>query len=250
MPDTAAQRILVVIPCRNEAGRIRPVVESARRVLRTADVIVVDDESSDDTCHVAAEAGATVLPLAVNLGYGGALETGYLHALNEGYAVVLQMDGDGQHLAEELSTILGPVADGSADLVIGSRYLGEGSTYASSTARRVGQLLFGFLVRLATGRRFTDPTSGFQALGPRAIQLFATGRFPNDYPDADMLLMAHLSGLRIEEVPVRMEVRAAGASMHSGLTAWYYVIKMLLSMWIVFINRRELRKEIEHVYST
>lgn len=250
MPDQSPHRILVVIPCRNEADRIRPVVESVRSVLCNSDIAVVDDESDDDTARIAREAGATLLPLAVNLGYGSALETGYLHALGGGYEIVLQMDGDGQHVAEELPAILEPVARGEADLVIGSRYLGDGVPYEASLARRTGQHLFGLLVRLATGRRFTDPTSGFQALGTRAITLFATGRFPNDYPDADMLLMAHLAGLRMREVPVRMKMRTSGASMHSGPSAWYYVIKMLLSMWIVFLNRHELRKEIEHAYST
>ncbi len=250
MSDHSSPRILVVIPCRNEAERIRPVVESVRATLGDADVVVVDDDSQDETARIACEAGATVLPLVVNLGYGSALETGYLHALRGGYAIVLQMDGDGQHLAGQLPAILDPVVRGEADVVIGSRYLGGEATYETSFARRSGQHLFSWLVRLATGRRFTDPTSGFQALSKKAITLFAAGRFPNDYPDADILLMAQLAGLQIREVPVQMKVRESGTSMHGGLSTWYYVGKMLLSMWIVFLNRHELRKEIEDVYTT
>jgi glycosyltransferase involved in cell wall biosynthesis len=236
MQPPRAQRLLVVIPAHNEKGRIGPVIRAARAALPAADIAVVNDDSTDATGLEALRAGAAVLPHATNLGYGAALETGYLYALSNGYDAVLQMDGDGQHRASELPAILAPVAAGDADLVLGSRYAGGASAYCTPLVKRLGQRLFAFILRLFTGRRFTDPTSGFQALGPRAIRFFASGVFPCDYPDADVLLMAYLAGLRIEEKPVRMDSRPSGASMHSGWKPMYYGMKMLLSIFIVLLN--------------
>lgn len=234
--NTVRHRTLVIIPAFNEAGRIRGVIRAIRETLPAADIAVVNDASRDGTVAEALEAGATVLPHAVNLGYGAALESGYLHALHAGYDIVLQMDGDGQHLASELPAILAPIAAGEADLVLGSRYLADGPPYHCQPLKRFGQRLFGAILRLLTGRRFTDPTSGFQALSRRAIRFFAGGVFPCDYPDADVLLMAYLAGLRIREVPTRMVNRAGGQSMHTGLKPVYYAMKMVLSIFIVLLN--------------
>jgi len=176
-----------------------------------------------------------VLPHVINLGYGAALETGYMYAAERGYDVVLQMDGDGQHLAEELPALLQPVKEGSADVVIGSRHLAENNSSATPPIRRIGQRIFQVLVFCLTRFHLSDPTSGFQALSKRAVFFLTSGVFPCDYPDADVIVMAHLSGLRIREVPVRM-LESSGKSMHSGLSPLYYGIKMLLSMFVVLLN--------------
>ena len=228
--------MIVIIPAHNETGRIGNVIRSVRQTLPAADIAVINDSSSDTTSDEALEAGAMVLPLAVNLGYGAALESGYMYALNNDYDIVLQMDGDGQHLASELPAILQPVLDGAADMVIGSRYLAAGKPYQCPAIKRIGQRLFGSILRVLTGRTFTDPTSGFQALGRTAIRFFAGGVFPCDYPDADVLLMAHLAGLRISEVPARMVTRSGGQSMHAGLKPVYYGMKMFLSIFVVMLN--------------
>jgi glycosyltransferase involved in cell wall biosynthesis len=224
------------MPARNESGRIGSVIQSVRQVLPGADVVVVNDDSSDTTQAEATDAGATVLPHPVNLGYGAGLETGYTYALREGYEWVLQMDADGQHLAEELPRVLQPLLCGRADIVLGSRFMPGQSAYAAGPIRRLGQRFFGLLLRGLTGRRFTDPTSGFQALNRAAVEFLASGVFPCDYPDADVLLMSHRAGLRIAEVPVRMRTRDGGTSMHSGLKPLYYGIKMLFSLFIVLLN--------------
>lgn len=231
----AFQRILVIMPARNEQGRVGAVIEATRAVLPGADIAVINDGSTDATAPEAVTAGAVILPHAVSLGYGAGLETGYLYALDQGYDAVLQMDSDGQHLAGELPKLCAPLAADTADIVLGSRYLAEGR-FPISPLRRLGQRFFALLLRLLTGQRFTDPTSGFQGLNRRAIRFFASGVFPCDYPDADVLLMAHLAGLRIQEVPVRMAGRAGGASMHAGLRPLYYGMKMLLSLFIVLLN--------------
>jgi len=120
---TGDQKVLVVIPAYNETGRIGEIVKSVKGVLPIAKVLVVNDCSSDDTRREAIEAGATVISHPINLGYGAALETGYLYALGNGFEYIIQMDGDGQHLPEEIPKIISPVLNGEADIVVGSRYL-------------------------------------------------------------------------------------------------------------------------------
>lgn len=232
-------RLIVVMPAHNEAGRIGPVIREIRRVLPSSSVVVVDDASLDDTGEEARREGADVLPHAVNMGYGGSLETAYLFALRQGYDVLVQMDGDGQHVAGEIPRLLEPLQQGSADMVIGSRYGGDshgGDGITVPWIRKAGHRFFGGLLFLLTRRWFSDPTSGFQALNRRALEFLASGVFPCDYPDADVVLMAHLAGLRIREVPVRMVNRAGGVSMHSGWKPLYYGMKMLLSVFVVLLD--------------
>jgi len=227
-------RMLVLLPCFNEEGRIGAVVRDVRRGFPAADVLVVDDASDDRSPGEAAEAGARVLRHGCNLGYGVALETGYFFAQLHGYDVLVQMDSDGQHRPDQIPILLSALDGESCDLVIGSRY-GTGGA-GPAWIRRVGHRIFAGLVLLLTRMRLTDPTSGFQALNARALRLFAGGFFPCDYPDSDVILMAYMAGLRIREVPVRMKPRAGGTSMHSGLRPLYYALKMILAMFIVLLN--------------
>lgn len=237
LPDKSdSGGILVIIPCHNESGRIGNVVQQIRRILPGVDIAVVDDASSDESPEEARREGATVLSHCTNLGYGAALETGYLYANSRSYRMVLQMDGDGQHDASQLPGLLAPIAGGSADIAIGSRYAAGTSLQASTLIRRVGHKLFSAIIFLLCGLKISDPTSGFQALNRRALSLFSSGNFPCDFPDSDVILMAKMSGLRIVEVPTRMFPRAGGESMHSGLKPLYYGIKMFLSIFIVLIN--------------
>ena len=238
----AEPKILVMMPALNEAGRIGDVVREVVSVLPTADVVVINDGSSDATAAEAREAGAMVLPHAVSMGYGASLETGYLYAGQQGYDVALQMDSDGQHLPAELHALLKPLAAGEADIVIGSRFAEGASGSKTSFSRRLGQRFFSVLLWMMTGQRFSDPTSGFQGLSRRALRFFSSGVFPCDYPDADVLLMAHRSGLRIREVPVRMVARSGGISMHAGWAPVYYGMKMLLALFMVGLNRSQWRQ--------
>ncbi len=237
MVELGTGKLLVVIPAHNEAGRIGRVVRDVREVLPGARVAVVDDASTDTTGDEAARCGAEVLPHAVNMGYGASLETAYLYAGRRGYDLLVQMDGDGQHVAAEIPRLLAPVMEGTADMVIGSRYGNEpGKGMSVPALRRIGHRFFSLLLFVLTGRRFRDPTSGFQAFNRRALELLASGVFPCDYPDADVILMAHLAGLRIREIPVRMVGRDGGVSMHSGWKPLYYGCKMLLSVFVVLLN--------------
>lgn len=229
-------RLLVLIPCLNEEGRIGNVILSVREVLPSADVLVIDDASTDCSAAEAGKAGAIVLSHGCKLGYGAALETGYLYAVKNGYDIVLQMDGDGQHLADQLPALLEPIRNGSADLIIGSRYR-EGSIAGTTPLlRMIGHKIFSRIIFVLTGLRLKDPTSGFQGLSRQVLELFSSGVFPCDYPDSDVILMASMSGLRIREVPVLMRERTGGTSMHSGFKPVYYGMKMLFSMFIVLLN--------------
>jgi glycosyltransferase involved in cell wall biosynthesis len=236
------QKVLVVIPAHNEHGRVGDIVRAVKRVLPSAKILVVNDCSSDDTGAESVRAGADVVTHLINLGYGAALETGYLYALKYGYEFIVQMDGDGQHLPGEVPQILAPVLDGGADIAIGSRYLSSMSTYKTSFVRKAGQKIFGMILSLITGYKITDPTSGFQCLNRKAFGLFSRGQFPHDFPDADVLLMAHYAGFRVKEVPVVMLERSGGESMHAGLKPLYYVIKMILSIVMVFLSQRRWKQ--------
>ena len=229
----SSERVLVILPAKDEQGRVGTVLDAVRRVLPDADRVVIDDGSCDGPADEAAKSGARVLSHAVNMGYGASLETGYRYAVRQGFGIVAQMDADGQHIAEELPRLLEPVERGEVDIAIGAR---DSTLLRGSPVRRAGQLFFSVLLLTCMRRWFADPTSGFQVLGPRAVRFFASGVFPCDYPDADVLLMAHLAGLRIREYPVRMRPRAGGRSMHAGLRPVYYGAKMLLSVFIVLLN--------------
>jgi glycosyltransferase involved in cell wall biosynthesis len=223
-------RLLVVMPAYNEAQRIREVVKAVRSQVR-ADVLVVDDGSADATAAEARAAGATVASHAANLGYGGALQTGYRYALRRGYDAVLQLDADGQHDPASIPRLVEALAH--ADVVVGSRFL-DARSYRPPRSRRIGMWLFGRVASVLAKRRVTDPTSGFQAIARPALRFYAHERYPHDYPDADVLAMVARSGLRLTEVPVTMRASPDGKSMHAGvLRPLYYVFRMSLALALV-----------------
>lgn len=235
---TNLSTVLVIIPSFNEGSRIGKVVNSVKSQFADIQVLVVNDDSNDSTESEARDAGAEVISHPTNLGYGSSLETGYLYALRGNYEYVIQMDGDGQHPASEISKLLEPVLKGEADFTIGSRYLSGAAPYKTGLIKGWGHKVFSVGYSLLTRYHITDPTSGFQCLNRSVIELFTKCRFPEDFPDVDVLLIAHFAGLRMKEVSVSMLERSGGKSMHSGLKPIYYVAKMLLSIFIVILNRR------------
>ena len=232
-----AGRVLVIMPAHNEARNIGPIIEGVRRRVPGAEILVVDDASADCTAQVAAAAGADVVSLPCNLGYGGAVQTGFRYAVAQGHDFGVIMDADGQHDPADIPALLGPVTNGEADLALGSRFLGR-LEYTPSWARRMGMALFRRLATRMTGQRITDPTSGFQAMTREVMQFFARDNYPSDFPDADTIITVHFAGFRIREAPVTMRERLSGRSMHSTIKGVYYVLKMLLSIFIVWLRRR------------
>jgi glycosyltransferase involved in cell wall biosynthesis len=230
-------KLLIVIPAYNEAGRVGAVVADVLHTLPEADVLVIDDGSDDATSAEAASAGAVALSLPANCGYGTALQTGYKYAVRHGYALVGQIDADGQHQAEFLSVMLDVLRDDGADVVVGSRFLAKDGHYETPFARSLGIRLFARLASLATGQVVTDPTSGFQVMRGEIARLFSSDVFPVDYPDADILILLNRTGYRVREVPVQMRP-SPGRSMHSSQSTPYYVYKMLLSILVTLLRPR------------
>lgn len=235
-----AEKLLIVIPAYNEAGRVGAVIRDVHQTLPDADVLVVDDGSQDGTAEEAASAGAIALSLPVNGGYGTALQTGYKYAVRHGYTLVGQIDADGQHRAEYLSKMLDIVREDEADVVVGSRFLAKDEHYKTPLARSIGIGLFARLASLAIGQDVTDPTSGFQVMRADIARLFSQDLFPVDYPDADILILLHRTGYRVREVPVQMRP-SPGESMHTTQSTPYYVYKMLLSILVTLLRPRGKR---------
>ena len=228
--------ILVLIPAHNEEGRIQGVIRELRKLDRPLDIVVVDDGSTDRTREQAKAMGAVVLRHAFNLGYGAALQTGYLYAQRRGCRLLVQMDADGRHDAGSVEALVAAIEEG-ADLVLGSRFGETTQIPHMSRVRRLGSRLFALIVTKWTGVRVTDPTSGYQAMSARAIARVAREGFPDDYPDADVLILLAKSGLNLVEVPVTMHPRAGGVSMHRGTRIAFYAYKMFLSLALLGVRR-------------
>jgi len=235
-------KTLVIVPAYNEEARIAGVLHGIRQYIPHADVLIVDDGSTDLTREVALRAGAKVISHPFNLGYGAALQTGYQYALMKNYEGLVQMDGDGQHDPSSIVDLLAIVQKGEADIAIGSRFLeakeiaSTPSPYRAPLTRRLGMKLFGMIASLLIHQKVTDPTSGFQAMNRRVLEWVSGDRFPCDYPDADVIIMLHRAGFQILEVPVSMFENQDKKSMHGGWRPLYYVFKMFLSIFVTLMR--------------
>jgi glycosyltransferase involved in cell wall biosynthesis len=236
VPPRAA--CLAVVPAYNESGAIKRVVEALHERAPDFDVIVIDDGSTDDTADRAREAGAAVVKLPFNLGIGGAVQTGFVYALENGYDYMVQVDGDGQHDPVELGKLMSAMqADPALDMVCGSRFVSDERTYNAPLSRRTGIRLFAFALSRIVGQRVTDPTSGFRLYNRRAITLFAHD-YPHDYPEVEAVLMLHAHRLRMAETPVHMHARGSGRSSITTVKSGYYMIKVSLALLVGLLRRR------------
>lgn len=231
----SALRVLVIVPAHNEDESLPTTLDELRRKAPGRDVLVVDDGSRDHTARVARERGVPVVSHPVNLGVGGALQTGFRWALRHGYDVGVQLDADGQHDPAHLEELLAPVLAGTCDVSIGSRYVAR-SGYRAPLARRLGMVLFSGIVRLAVGQRITDTTSGFRAYA-RAVMEIGQHDFPKDFPDAPLLIDLARRGFRLAEVPVEMRAREAGTSFYTLGKSLYYPYKTMLASLMVLLKR-------------
>ena len=231
-PDT-----LIIIPAFNEGRNIAGVIGSIRDLYPHMDIAVINDGSVDDTAREAKEAGAVVLSHPFNMGYGISLQTGYKYAMRLGYRFLVQIDGDGQHDPEGIGLLHSTLRESPCDIVLGSRFLLEGN-YRPSIFRRIGIRTFSLILRILSGRNISDVTTGFQAMNRKVLGIFVSDVFPCDYPDADVIMMLSMMGMKIREAPVRMYPNPDGKSMHRNpLRVLYYVFKMVLSMLLTRIRK-------------
>jgi len=222
---------VAIVPAFNEQDAVGRVIEEIRAYDAGFEIVVVDDGSIDNTSEVARAHRAHVVRLPFNLGIGGAVQTGFRFAYENGFELAVRLDGDGQHDASQLDVVLAPVLEGRVDIAVGSRYLERGNGYQSSATRRLGIRILARTVSLLTGQRITDPTSGFQALDRKAITLFAAD-YPHDYPEVEALVLLLRHRLRLCEVPVSMRPRASGQSSIRTFSSVYYMVKVLLALFV------------------
>lgn len=237
-PRTQLRR-LAIVPALNEERSIGRVLDELHAYDPEVEVVVVDDGSIDDTAATAAAHGARVLRLPFNLGIGGAVQTGYRYAAEHGFDVVVQVDGDGQHDPSELPKIIDPLLRREADIVIGSRFVGERS-YRAPLSRRIGQWVFAKLVSLFVGQSISDTSSSFRALNRRALRLFAQD-YPHGYLETvEATVMAARHGLKIKEVPVSMRARVEGQSRLTTGLSIFYAAKVVVAVFVGLFRRTTL----------
>ena len=228
--------MLVIIPAFNEEGSIGKVVEEVKTQLPGMDVLVVNDGSSDLTSEIAQSRGAIVLDLPFNLGIGGAMQAGYKYAYEKGYDIAIQVDGDGQHDPREISKLLRALGEGNVDVAMGSRFIGD-SEYKASVMRRLGILILSKAISMIVREKLTDPTSGFRAANRRAIQLFSVN-YPQDYPEPEAMVLLHQCGLKMKEIPVKINQRYSGESSITKIRSIYYMVKVLLAIFVDCFKKR------------
>lgn len=243
------KEVLVIMPAYNEADTIESVLEQLEKpeIAEIADVLVMNDHSSDATNALVKKHNHALVTHVFNLGYGGGLRLGYKYAIRRKYKYVIQMDADGQHdvcnipvIYKELKT-----ADESGkytDIVLGSRFVEGSTSFPVSIAKKIAFVLFRFMIKKGTGQKIMDPTTGLQGLSWRATLFYSQyGHFDDRYPDANMIMQMILLGFRVKEVPAVMHARTTGESMHSGWKPVVYMIRMFFSIIVTIFRIKVLK---------
>jgi len=232
-------KILIIIPAYNESEDIIRVINSIKKLNLDYDILVIDDGSKDNTYELAKSINnVQVLRLFLNLGIGGAVQTGFKFANKNDYDIAIQFDGDGQHVAEEIEKLVNTINQGY-DLVIGSRFLYEGENFKSSKIRRVGIKLFEIINSMIIKQRITDNTSGFRAFNKNAIN-FLSKYYPEDYPEPEAVVLLAKFNFKIKEIPVKMNPRIGGKSSIAGLNYLNYFFKVILSVFLTSIGHKSI----------
>jgi hypothetical protein len=226
---------LIIVPAYNEENNIENIIEELWSGYSNYDFLIINDGSTDNSIKIlkkcikrknCVRGGYVDIP--VNLGIGGCVQTGYIYALEKGYDIAIQIDGDGQHDLRYLDALTEPIIRGEADICIGSRFL-EGKGFQSNISRRIGIAFLSRLIFYCTGKQVLDVTSGFRAVGKKYIEFFAKD-YPQDYPEPETIVSAVNAGARIAEIPVEMRERQSGISSINVKRSIYYMLKVSLSI--------------------
>lgn len=237
-------RILLIIPAYNEAQNIDYVIQNIIRNYPQYDYVIVNDGSTDNTYDICKQRGYNVLNLSVNLGIGGAVQAGYLYAKRNHYDIAVQIDGDGQHDVAYVKDVIGPILQGRADVVVGSRFVKK-EGFQTTSSRRMGISLLSLFIKICTGKKIYDVTSGFRAANSKFIDVYGMD-YPRDYPEPEALVIAMVYGGTVCEVPVVMKERQRGTSSINLKRSIYYMIKVSLAIFVRRLSygvRREKKSE-------
>ena len=233
-------KVLMIIPAYNEELNIEntnnKIVKYNKKSKNKIDYIIINDGSTDKTKEICKKNNYMVINLVHNLGIGGAVQTGYKYALENDYDVVIQFDGDGQHDENYIDDLIKEI-DNGFNFVIGSRFIKDLSKFKSTHTRRLGINILSFLIKLCTGKKIYDPTSGFRAADKEVIKLFAN-HYPSEYPEPESTVALIRNNFKIKEIPVEMHEREFGKSSIRPLKSIYYMFSVSLSILITSITRR------------
>ena len=221
-------KTLVIIPCYNEQDSIVKVVDNLKKNAPDVDYLIVNDCSTDNTEKILKENGYNYINNPINLGIGGGVQAGYKYAMQYGYDIAVQMDGDGQHDPKYLNAVIEPVAQGKYDMAIGSRFI-EKEGFQTSFMRRLGINIISAFIFVLTGKRVKDTTSGFRACNKKLIDFFAAN-YADDYPEPEAIMACLACGYSVGEVAVVMEERQGGVSSISSFKSAYYMIMVCLAL--------------------
>lgn len=245
------KELLVIIPAHNEEENIHKVLEQLKdqKIGDIADILVIDDASADGTGHVVKEARCMLIRNVCRSGYGNSLRLGYRYALREDYRYVIQMDADGQHDVCNIPSIYRRLREKDEkgycpDIVLASRFMEGSPEFRVGIFKRTAYIWFRLIIRILTGRRIADPTTGLQGLNRRAFSFYADHRnFDNKYPDANIVIQMLLLGFYIAEIPAVMHARVDGESMHKGFSAFWYMCRMLFDIPATAVRIRLLKRD-------
>lgn len=233
------ERVLIIIPAYNEEKSIASVINGLREVVPEFDRVIVNDGSSDNTKDILADLYEKQLRLVCNLGYGQALQTGLKYALICGYDIVVTMDADGQHRPEDVLQLVNTLKESDADMVIGSRFC-DGTSYNTPISRRLGQLLFSHMTRLLLGHRIFDTSSGFKSLRVKTCEVIVDKAFMDFH--IETIVQLSLYGFKIIELPVTVEERKTGNSMHSISSVFHYPLRTVLLTLAAILDVQLIRR--------
>lgn len=241
--------LLIIIPAYNEAGNIEKLLDKLeqKEIAEIADVLVMNDASSDSTNWIVKGRGHALVTHVFNLGYGSGIQLGYKYAIRRNYKYLIQMDADGQHDVCNIPIIYNKLKtadeDGNyPDIVLGSRFMKGSCDYKTSAVKKIAYRLFRFMIKVGTGCNFYDPTTGLQGLSRRAVLYYSKyNHFDDKYPDANMIMQMSLLGFKLVEIPAVMHLRTEGVSMHSGLKPIFYMFRMTISIIAVWFRIKVLK---------